>query len=273
MSDPQLLRPPERLPVMRIGQGVVFPHVPERRIFSMSPPALVQAMEEAGFCVIGISLENVGTAKTGTLCAIKEIWQDGEGTSSMYITPLRRVIIESVALERVGEDRFYTRRWDSVKEVLVPQAVWLSEKMTAQRRELERLFEQFVRTMDKRIQQHIRNAEENSLLPEIEKLAREAHDSLSILRTMDRQTLGQTVDRISDVAGALYTLIQGPDMNVVFHLLYLLTLPEHHERFEQLIALLSWVSAKQIREHLGGEIEAMATPDLTFPLQKIITSN
>lgn len=283
MPEPRPRDPPHRVPILRIGGGITFPHTPERKIFLTNPPALVAAVEESGFCIVGFVAENVGLAETGTLCRLKSIQAEENGTQSTIILPLERILVEDIAKEQVGEDTFLTSCWKNIEETLVSEEIWLSADFREERKDMERLLTLFTQLVDAHVEKYEATVGASPFLREIARAAREAREVLALLERAEREIFGALIDHACDVVGLMCLGIIGIDMDILFQLLYLLCLQDHQERFRNIHSLLRMLIANKdqvfepefstIQEYLEMCIKRMATPDLKFPLQKIITSN
>ena len=282
MPDKPWRPPPERIPLMRTGDVIFFPHTPRKTLIGLNPPSLVANIRETDFCIVIFAHEELGLANVGTLVRIHKMGV-GRFGPSMTVFPLGRVRLKEIRKVEFGTEEFMSSAWEKMKEVPITAETWILEETESRRKRLAALFEEYLLKAEARLKLYKLVFGKNPYIPRGINIIEKGHDILPLLASASPSTFGAVLDKIGDIASRGYIILNPrPRIKTMIALLNILCLPQHLIRLDQLLVILDSlllnleeinVPVVNIVEYLDDRIKKMAKPDLEFPLSLLFMQN
>lgn len=248
-------RPPERVPVIGIFNGVAFPHTPQRTISFTSMPSLIKKIEETRFCIVACMPQAASMTTVGTIAYVKKVGKIQNG-HTIIIFPLERVGIKDI--QKTGDDGkqyFYSAAWEKITETPIPEESWARGEQ--EREELDVLFGEYLRNVRNRTNYFILAYGGSPATKKLLQLIDQAHEILPQLRQSNPRSFGAVLDKISDAVTKIYTtMVLTPKDTILILCMLLLTLRDHKERLAHLLNILAWF-AEDFDSAITPEVENM----------------
>lgn len=279
-------RAPERVPIVRVDNAVIFPHSSPRTIYGIGPPPLVAAIKRARFCIVAYAPREIGQfSKINTLVYVKKIGYKGD-QCFIVVFPVERVLMQSIRLEKIHKEPFYASAYEKVEQTRIADAVWHSEEIYQKRLWVRDLFGEFLRNIERKIEKYIaENGESPETARAVERV-REGDDLMPLLAQATPATFGAVMDKIGNAIGKIYcSVVHKPKLEVMYNVLYLLTQLDHALRLDHTIELLTWFHADldniltqeiTMAEHLEEQISALTArvvEKFRFPIAELMDPN